>query len=308
MRRPVLLITSLVGLLLAQNHATLAQFLEARAAARTPQLWAIVVGVSGSSDPKLRLQGHPEVMRQAFNVFGWLNRTAGWDRSHLLLLTDFGGSDDPGTVQSPAPNITPTKKNLDWAFRDWLKARARPDDVIVFYFAGQARSVPQKSPTAVPEYYLISSDAHSESLATSGWSLDKGLDLHARQTKDQMICWLATTLRSEPTFRGGETRGLDSVAQSRDWLRRLARWPNVTVWLASDGSPATAPADPAVTFTQTLLAGFGAGEHKQNLSGRLRTLQQSSSLKGFRSIGGVPPRLNCGPGNSAGRTNPLHPR
>ena len=66
----------------------------------------------------------------------------------------------------------------------------------------------------------------------------------------------------------------------------------MTVWLASDGTPTTAPGDLAVTFTQALLAGFGKGDTKQNLSGCLRTLQQSSNLKGFRSIGGVPPHLS----------------
>ena len=57
------------------------------------------------------------------SVLTWFSGTAGWDRSHLLLLTDFGGNDDPGLPQSPAPNITPTRKNLDWAFRTWLAPR-----------------------------------------------------------------------------------------------------------------------------------------------------------------------------------------
>ncbi len=292
MRRPMMLIGGLVMVVLAAGKEARAQAAGAESSTRRPQVWAIIVGVGSPVDPKLKALSSRDAVPQAFNVLGWFSGTAGWDRSHLLLLTDFGGSDDPGTVQSPAPNIKPIKKNLDWAFREWLKPRVKPDDVIVFYFAGQARSEAPKAPAVFPEYYLLPSDALSDSLATTGWSLDRALDVYAKQAKYQIICWLGTALRSEPVAGGGNVRSLDSVALSRDWLRRLARWPNVAVWLASDGTPAVAPGDPALAFTQAMLAGFGKGDHKQSLSGCLQTLQQSPVLKGFRSIGGVPPHLN----------------
>jgi WD40 repeat protein len=251
-----------------------------------------VVGVSNPADPKLKATSSRDAVRQASSAFAWFSQTAGWDRNHLLLLTDSGGSDDPGTVRSPAPNITPLKKNLDWAFREWLKRRAQPDDVIVFYFAGQARSVAPKSGSFFPENYLLPSDALSDNLSNSGWSLDKALDEYAKQAKYQIVCWLATSLGTEPLTAGGAVQSIDSVELSRHWLRHLARWPSVTVWLASDSTPTTAPAELAVTFTQAVLAGFGTGDHRQNLSGCLRTLHQTANLKGFRSIGGVPPHLN----------------
>ena len=288
MNRPVLLVVCVFGVLAARDFEARAQ----DATARRPQVWAIIVGVGSPAHPMLKATTSREAVRQATAAFGWFSRTAGWDRNHLLLLTDFGGSVDPGTVRSPAPNITPLKKNLDWAFREWLKPRVKPDDVIVFYFAGQARSIAPSDPSSLPENYLLPSDARSESLASSGWSLDRALDFYAKQGKYQIVCWLGTSLRSEPRADGGNGRSFDTVALSRDWLRRLARWPGVTVWLASDGTPTTAPGDLAVTFTQALLAGFGKGDTKQNLSGCLRTLQQSSNLKGFRSIGGVPPHLS----------------
>ncbi len=288
MNRPVAFILCLSGVLFARGPSARAQ----DAVARRPQVWAIIVGVGSPAHPMLKATTSRDAVREATSAFGWFSRTAGWDRNHLLLLTDFGGSDDPGTVRSPARNITPLKKNLDWAFREWLKPRAKPDDVIVFYFAGPARSVPPKDSSTLPENYLLPSDARSESLASSGWSLDKALDVYAKQAKFQIVCWLATSLRSDPVPDGGNARSIDSVALSRDWLRRLARWPGVTAWLASDGTPTTAPGDLAVTFTQALLAGFGKGDNRQNLSGCLRTLQQSSNLKGFRAIGGVPPHLS----------------
>jgi hypothetical protein len=288
MNRPVVLFVWLAGFLFAHGALARAQ----AAPGRRPQVWAIIVGVSSAADPKLKATSSRNAVQLASSTFAWFSQTAGWDRNHLLLLTDFGGSDDPGTVRSPAPNIAPLKKNLDWAFRDWLKRRAQPDDVIVFYFAGPARSVASKGDSSSPENYLLPTDALADNLTSSGWSLDRALDDYAKQAKYQIVCWLATSLRTEPVIGGASLRSIDPVALSRDWLRRLVRWPRVTVWLASDGTPATTPPDLPVTFTQALLAGLGKGDHRQNLSGCLRTLQQSANLKGFRSIGGVPPHLN----------------
>ena len=174
------------------------------ATARRPQVWAIIVGVGSPAHPMLKATTSREAVRQATSAFGWFSRTAGWDRNHLLLLTDFGGSDDPGTVRSPAPNITPLKKNLDWAFREWLKPRVKPDDVIVFYFAGQARSIAPSDPSSLPENYLLPSDARSESLASSGWSLDRALDFYAKQGKYQIVCWLGTSFTIRAGARWGE--------------------------------------------------------------------------------------------------------
>src|SRR5512135_3794528 len=106
---------------------------------RPRQLWAVIVGVGASYGPGARAQSGPEMVGQALSVLAWLGGTAGWDRSHLLLLTDLGGNDNPGTPRRPAPNITPSRKNLDWAFHHWLTSRAQPGDVVVFYFAGQSR-------------------------------------------------------------------------------------------------------------------------------------------------------------------------
>ena len=166
MKRGVLLAGWLIGALLAQPSGAHVQAPLASSPERRPQLWAIVVGVGNPIDPVVRAQSSRESVRQAFNVLGWFSGPAGWDRSHLLLLTDFGGNDEHGTVQSPAPNITPTKNNLDWAFRQWLAPRAKPGDVIVFYFAGQARAVAPPSPSPHAEYYLLPTDVLSDSLPT----------------------------------------------------------------------------------------------------------------------------------------------
>jgi WD40 repeat protein len=292
MKRSALVTGFLIGALLAQRVEAQAQDPRATSPPRRPQLWAIIVGVGSAVDPKIRAQSSREAVRQAYRVLGWLSGPAGWDRSHSLLLTDLGGNNDPGAVASPAPNINPSKQNLDWAFRQWLAPRAKPGDVIVFYFAGQARAVLPAGPSAHPEYYLLPTDVLAENLAIRGWALENALDGYAKGGKYQIICWLGTALRTEQAAAREKVRPLDWAVLSRDWLRRLARWPGVTVWLASDTAPATPAADPAAAFTQALLAGFGKRDHKQNLNACLRSLQETSTLKGFRSIGGVPPQLS----------------
>ncbi|MFO0890567.1 MAG: WD40 repeat domain-containing protein [Isosphaeraceae bacterium] len=264
-----------------------------RAPRRPRQLWGIVVGVGSPLDPTTRAQSSGAEVQQALKVFRWLSGTAGWDRSHLLLLTDLGGSDDPGSVQSPAPNITPTRKNLDWAFQNWLDAKARPGDVVVFYYAGQSWAVESADRRLSREFYLLPSDVLVSSLAVRGWPLDRALDRAARQGKYQVVCLLGTTMQPDPAADRGKPRAADVPRLSREWLKHLARWPGVTAWLAADRRPAVAAADPAIGFTDALLKSLGDGEHKQNLAGCLRLMHREAKLKsgGFQAIGGVPPDL-----------------
>src|SRR5271157_1569697 len=292
MRRNVVVVGLVCGMLAASPPAW-SQPGVPSAPVRTRQLWAIIVGVGSPLDPRARAQSSGEVVQQAFNVLKWLNGTAGWNRSHLLLLTDLDGSADPGSLRSPASNITPTRKNLDWAFRQWLPARAQAGDLVVFYFAGQARAVTGGDPLAPPEYYLLPSDVLLDNLPARGWSLDGALDETARQGKYQIVCWLGTTLQLLQSPGAGPRRPRDLARLNRDWIRRAARWPGVTVWLAADHPPATPSADSAATFTGAVLGGQGTKDRKQNLAACLRTLQGVSKLKveGFQAIGGVPPDL-----------------
>jgi WD40 repeat protein len=296
MKRAILVVGLLIGSVLTPNAEVWAQAPLTPASGGRPQLWAIIVGVGNPAASTVPAERNPEVARQAFNMLGWFSAQAGWERSHMLLLTDFGGNADPGTVQSPEPNITPSKKNLDWAFRQWLAPRAKPGDVIVFYFAGQARFLATGGRSEAPMYELVTTGALGENLSVRGWSLETELDRYAKQGKFQIVCWLGTALRTEPAAvrKGGVP--IEQTALSRDWLRRLARWPGVTVWLASDRAPAKPAADAALPFTQALLAGLGKGENKRNLSACLRTLQQNAGLPGFQSIGGVPPHLSLSAG------------
>src|SRR5579875_582006 len=283
----------LVGAVLWQGPVVPAQTPGPAPPARRLQVWAIVVGVGSPLDPKVRARSSREAVPQALNVLRWLSGTAGWDRSHVLLLTDFGGSEDPGSPQSPAPNIAASRRNMDWAFRRWLPARARPGDLIVFYFAGQARAAIPADASLPPEYYLLPSDATVDNLPARGWSLDRALDRLARSGPFQVVCWLGTTMQVEPAPGGQEPRRVDPARLNRDWLRRVARWPGVTAWLASDRPTVAPTSDPLVPFTRALLAGLGDRDQKRNLAACLRVLELDSGLKaaGFQAIGGVPPDL-----------------
>ena len=64
---------------------------------RQPPLWAIVIGVNNQIDPLI--SDSRSSVRQADAIHNWLRDTAGWDRSHLLFLTD-GGVDNPGAGEA----------------------------------------------------------------------------------------------------------------------------------------------------------------------------------------------------------------
>ena len=260
-------------------------------------MWAIIVGVGNYRDPAIL--DSPPAVDQALEVLKWF-RAAGWDESHQLLLRDFGTS-DPGTPEAPAPNILPSRANLDWAIRQWLMPKARPGDMVVFYYAGRAAAVvtPQ-GPRIEPrvDYYLLPIDGFQSSAATTGWSLDRAVDDCARR-RIKVVCWLATTVqgRSTPAAApppiGRPSNTPNPTGQ--DWLSRLARWPGVTAWLAADRPPGIGQAaDPITPFTTALLDSLGKPNLEDNLAACLKALQRDPTLKrqGFSALGGVPPDLS----------------
>ena len=165
-------------------------------APRRPEVWAIVVGVGDYKDPAIR--GSATAAPNAGEVFQWI-RQAGWDSQHLLLLRDFGNP-DPGQPNNPAPSIQPLRQNLDWAFRQWLFPKARPVDLVVFYYAGRSRAVvkpqepqagrihaaarPQDTRLQIEprvDYYLLPTDAIADKPEQKGWLLDQAIDACARR-------------------------------------------------------------------------------------------------------------------------------
>lgn len=268
---------------------------------RRPEVWAIGVGISDYANPAISGRTSLPDPQAILRRIG----QAGWNRRHQLLLKDFGNA-DAGSPAAPAANILPTRQNLDWAFQRWVDQNAKAGDVVVFYFAGESRYVAKRRDTQIDvRYYLLPQDANPEDIERTGWSLENAIDSCVRNEL-RVVCWLATApeeLRDRsreaadtPGFGKGWSPGLD-------WLARLARWPGVTAWLASDRpwprEARSASTDPAVVFTQALLSAMGkpgtanSSGPRPNLAACLNALQHDPRLarQGFRSLGGVPPSM-----------------
>ncbi len=237
-----------------------------QAPSRPPKVWAIVVGVGNYGSPAIVDRRTP--VRDANLIYRWIG-LAGWDERHRILLSDAGNT-DPGEPDAPALNILPTKRNLDWAFQRWLLTpKVQAGDIVVFYFAGESRTVVKPQGARLDprvEHYLLPVDALAENIEQTGWSLDEAVAACVRR-RLQVVCWLATA----PDDRRGPllpppppippaagrpptpapARPRVDLASGVNWLSRLARWPGVTAWLAADrpGRLATV-VDPGATFTR----------------------------------------------------------
>jgi WD40 repeat protein/uncharacterized caspase-like protein len=264
-------------------------------AERRPEVWAIIVGIGDYTQPDIT--DSRTAVPNAQGVRGWLGR-AGWDPRHQVLLSDFG-SDDPGMSAAPAANILPSRKNLDWVVDNWLLQRAQPGDLVVIYYSGESRSKVARQATDLDiQHYLLPRDADLKRLGQTGWSLETAVDKCMRK-KLQVVCWLATVPvevqdAGKPAAKGPAPAWSPGV----DWLARLARWPGVTAWLASDRPRAVGPQavpDPGNVFTQELLEALGGSRpaSKPNLASCLKDLHQNPRLEnqGFCSLGGVPPSM-----------------
>ncbi len=284
-------------------------------AARPPEVWAIVVGIDDYNNPVV--PDGKTAVRNAQRVRRYIQRT-GWGERHQLLLTD-GGSAEPGELAAPAVNILPSRPNLKWAFEKWLANNARAGDMVVFYFAGESGCVARSQGTQLDmRHYLLLVDADPGKLEKDGWLLEEAVDECVRQ-KLRVVCWLATAPGhppasgpappSEPARRAaGDTDLPAGWSAGVAWLTRLARWPGVTAWLASERPRPAATgkvADPGDVFTQSLLEALGAsssraatrGARRPNLAACLRELHQDPrlQLQGFCSLGGVPPSMTLWP-------------
>src|SRR5581483_7014178 len=117
-------------------------------------------------------------------------------------------------------------------------------DLVVFYYAGRVGTAapPAGAPAETgPERQLLPIDANLGNVAATGWSLERALDRLVLDSRGrcQVACLLAPSI-------GGRAPGTGPAAPAageppagagpsgRDWLARLARWPGVTAWLASD--------------------------------------------------------------------------
>ena len=208
------------------------------------------------------------------------------------------GFDEPATRPL---HRRPTKANLDWGARQWLGSEARPGDVLVVFFAGQAIGLPDRPddrPGQPPRDYLLPVDAREADVEQTGWRLGDAIDDLARRGEFSIVCLLDTSpagrVRS-PGLLGNPAR---SAAGER-LLRGMVRWPGVTAWLAAAEGPALVTVSGTGVFTSALLEALGTRREPRNLLACLDRLRPRPGLaaQGFRTAGGFGPDLTLWPGD-----------
>ena len=144
---------------------------ELAVAADQPTAWAVVVGIDDYDDPAI--PRCPGAAADAREIQRWLVGQAGWPANHVLRM-DGSSPKTHGAANLPISTLYPSRENLEWAVRDWLKAWVRKDDLVLIYFAGQAvglKSDARARPGAPGRDFLLPIDAKSERLAASGCDL-----------------------------------------------------------------------------------------------------------------------------------------
>ncbi|WP_435019368.1 PQQ-binding-like beta-propeller repeat protein [Tundrisphaera sp. TA3] len=255
-----------------------------------PQVWGIVVGVDRYEDRLI--PGCSTAVADSRAVADWIAGTAGWQRDHVLHLEDRGERAHGAPAQA-SPPLRPTRANLDWALTGWLAQRARPGDVAVIYFAGQAAVRPPLPGSPAGRGYLLPIDAAAANLDRTGWPLEDALDASGVAARARVVIWLDTS----PGGRG--KRGIDRPAGSPSasaWLNALARWPGVTAWMAGDAGRPSEETVPG-PFVAALAKGLGGPSRAHNLVGCLRSLREDATLagQGFLAAGGIDPALTLWP-------------
>jgi len=112
----------------------------------SPELYAIVAGISKYSSPGLNLRfaaKDADDMSRALSLGA--KRLFGADKIHITLLSTSGD----------ARAVSPTKANFENAFREAQKAR--PSDILIIYFAGHAITASENRDT----YYFLTKDART---------------------------------------------------------------------------------------------------------------------------------------------------
>ena len=270
----------------------------ANAQAAKPEVWAVVVGIDRYEDNLI--PRCPGARRDAQALSQWLAKTAGWGDRHVLRMDDLGQKSH-GPPSAPISNLFPTREHLDWAVVEWLGHWVKKDDIVVFYFAGQATARGPQEGAPAGHAYLLPIDARGADVSRTGWSLDDALDkakaLAAK--KARVVLWLDTS-----TSGRGNRVGLASekgAPSGQDWLQALTRWPGVTAWLAADGRPAAEGVGGAPgPFVASLLKAMGSSDQAHNLLGCLKGLRDDPEMakQGFKTMGGVGPAVSLWSGGA----------
>jgi WD40 repeat protein len=262
------------------------------AAADQPSAWAIVIGIDAYEDTVIpRCTG---AAADARAIERWLVGDLGWPVNHVLRM-DAQSSKTHGLPNVPIATLYPSRENVEWAARNWLRAGARKDDLVLIFFAGQAvglKTSPRSRPGSLGRHFLLPIDARSDRLAAGGWDLADAIDDLAAKGENPILIWLDTS----PNGRGSRAITPEQAdPNAARWLAELTRWPGVAAWLAAQKGPSVERLKDAKTspFVTALLSAIGPSSETRNLLGMLDRLNRHPALQaqGFRAVGGLSPDL-----------------
>ncbi len=260
------------------------------------QVWAIVVGIDGYPG---NIPACAHAGEDASAIAGWFRKTAGWRQDNVLVLNDKGSEIPADPKLAVTKPIRATRDALTWAFDSWLKARLDDDrdgdDVVVFYFAGQAATLPPGDGQVRPSTLLLPIDAalsnpdRPETLQ-NGWDLAKAIDDLPVPSRNAVVCWLDTSPAGRGKRVGAWALPSDRPA-ARDYLDGLRRWQGVSAWLASSDGPAadgpgsgTGPGP----FVLALAQGLGHDRSPRAVEECLQGVRARLAPRGFVQAGGFP--------------------
>jgi WD40 repeat protein/uncharacterized caspase-like protein len=263
------------------------------------QLWAMLIGIQ-QYEESLAFPRCRGAAADAAALARWLIDTAGWGPDHVLLLSDRDlttlGFTDP--TRRPEYRL-PTKANLDWGARQWLAERAKPGDVLVIFFAGQAVGLmprPDEPPGRPHRDYLLPLDVRAANVDTTGWALGDAIDELAARGRNPIVCLLDTSpagrIRS-PVVLGEPPR----VAPGERFLKGISRWQGVTTWIASTVKQSGQTRNGEGLLTKALLEVLGTRLEPCNLQACLDRLRRDPALakQGFQTLGGFEASLTLWP-------------
>jgi len=203
--------------------------------ARSPQSWAIVIGIEDYEDDAIP---EPKFAKaDALAIYDWLIDEAGggYEKDHVLLLVDDG--EKRLRAKSPPEKIQPTQRNIELALKSWLRPRCKPRDNVLFYFAGQASAAVEQRRSDEPDReadgfrkYLVPIDAYADEVDSTAIAMDEFSDWMDTIQAEQVIYIFDTSFsgRGEKWGEAEEEKRFDD-----EFVRRFTQWQGRSVVLAS---------------------------------------------------------------------------
>jgi uncharacterized caspase-like protein len=156
----------------------------------------VVIGIGRHESREV--PGLRYTVADAESVYEALIRRAGFQKDHVLLLTD-------------KTERKPTLRNIRWALGTFLSRSAQKDDTVLIFFAGHG--APEVDPRGIERdglaKYLIPSDVDPDDLYSSALPMDELQTIFSRIEAERVVAFLDTCYSGAAggrTFQSKKTR------------------------------------------------------------------------------------------------------